>query len=211
MYQLKQQHKTRAGLLGAICGGLLFGIPAIPQSGSAQAIAQTNPCPRIYYEEPFNSSYRVPQGCPPNAAGGGPSTPLIQPRIEAQPQGGTGQTPDAAASPPLPETVQDPVTTITPVGNAVSIKLINQTGAVIEYQVIGDTQTRTLAGESEVTLQGLTIPTTLTFRREDSGLLMVEPLTPTSGLLEVMMDETTDLSIDRTTLRIEESGAVFLN
>ncbi|MBD2314149.1 hypothetical protein H6G20_20990 [Desertifilum sp. FACHB-1129] len=51
--------------LTTILGGALLAIAAIP--GTA-ARAQVNPCPSIYYEEPYNRAIAVPQGCPPNAA-----------------------------------------------------------------------------------------------------------------------------------------------
>jgi hypothetical protein len=39
-----------------------------PIANSTAASRDLNPCPKIYYEEPFNSTRAVPQGCPPNAA-----------------------------------------------------------------------------------------------------------------------------------------------
>ena len=67
-----QTFRKSAELLGAICGGLLITLPAIPQALAQQSVAQqstpkVNPCPRIFYEEPHNTRVVVPQGCPPNA------------------------------------------------------------------------------------------------------------------------------------------------
>lgn len=59
---LKNSLKT----LSIISGGLLIGFPLVAQPASAQT-EELNPCPRIYYEAPFNTSTLVPQGCPPNA------------------------------------------------------------------------------------------------------------------------------------------------
>lgn len=39
-----------------------------PVAGSTANSEALNPCPAIYYEEPFNSTRIVPQGCPANAA-----------------------------------------------------------------------------------------------------------------------------------------------
>lgn len=64
--------RKSAELFGAMCGGLLITLPAIPQALAQQSVAQestpkVNPCPRIFYEEPHNTRVVVPQGCPPNA------------------------------------------------------------------------------------------------------------------------------------------------
>ncbi len=51
-----QKFRKSVEFLSAICGGLLMSLPVIPQSAIAeQLIAQVNPCPRIFYEEPHNS------------------------------------------------------------------------------------------------------------------------------------------------------------
>jgi hypothetical protein len=76
MNQQNQKLSRSAKFLGAICGGLLIGLPAIPQAMAQQSVFQQprqqtsgkiNPCPSIFYEEPHNSRVLVPQGCPPNA------------------------------------------------------------------------------------------------------------------------------------------------
>lgn len=55
-------------------------------------------------------------------------------------------------------------------------------------------------------------PVTLTFKRDDGGLLMVSPQASSeSGMLEVTFTETTDLTTDRTTMTVQKTGAVFLN
>ncbi len=69
----------------ALAGGACIGLPLVsagisnaqgmnsmpqqsPLSQSTQASPYLNPCPGIYYEEPFNSTRIVPPGCPANAA-----------------------------------------------------------------------------------------------------------------------------------------------
>jgi hypothetical protein len=106
---------------------------------------------------------------------------------------------------------QNAVAAVSPSDGRVTIRLINNTNAPISFQAIGDTQIRTLAGRSEIALQGLRIPTTVTFYRQDRGLLMVTPKSSESGVLEVTMQETTDFAMDRTALRIENNGSVYLN
>jgi len=195
------------GLVGA-ASALLAGIAAGPALAT-EFIAQVNNCPGVFYEEPFNSTVAPPQGCPPNAASSQmPDTPAA-PVTPDQ----TAPLPNAPTSfPPTPEQVEEPVATVTPIDGAVSVRLINSTAAVIRYQVIEDTELRSLAGESEVTLQGLNTPVTITFYREDRGLLTVTPVAIAEpGVLEVTLDETTDLGEDETVLVIQETGAVFLN
>ena len=68
MTQHNPKIQKPAALVRAICGSLLIGLPAIPLAASAMPASRLNPCPGIYYEESFNSTSIVPQGCPPNAA-----------------------------------------------------------------------------------------------------------------------------------------------
>jgi hypothetical protein len=89
---------------------------------------------------------------------------------------------------------------------------VNETNAPISYQVIGDTKPRTLAGKSQVLLQDLNVPATVTFHRQDGGLLTVTAQNPSAqGILRLRMRETTDFGMDRSALRIEHNGGVFLN
>jgi hypothetical protein len=113
---------------------------------------------------------------------------------------------------PLPEEQQSPSARLIPLGGQVRIALINRTNATLTYQVIGDTTLRTLSGQSTVTLQFLDVPTTLTFRRDDGGLLTVmTQLQADPYALDVVLDTAVDLGRDRTTLTIEQTGEVFLN
>ncbi|MBE9012926.1 hypothetical protein IQ250_22250, partial [Pseudanabaenaceae cyanobacterium LEGE 13415] len=84
------------------------------------------------------------------------------------------------------------------------------TNAAISYQAIGDTEVRTLPGRGTVSLQGLRVPTTLTFDRQDSGLLNITPKQAAAGTIEVILDATTDLGVDSPTMRVESNGSVFL-
>ncbi|MGM3307260.1 hypothetical protein ACSQ6I_15025 [Anabaena sp. WFMT] len=197
-------------LIGTFCGGLLIYLPIIPQVVMAQqTTSQVNPCPRIFYEEPHNNRVLVPQGCPPNALtlrlmeqGLIPVTPLPNQRNL-----GVG-----GESPPAPEQRQEPSARIALVNDKANIVLINDTGANVTYQVIGDTAPRILAGKSRTNLRGLSTPITVTFQREDRGLLMVTPKpAQEKGTLEVTLKETTDVNQDKSAMRIQANGEVFLN
>lgn len=56
-----------SGLITGVCGGLVLGVPMISSIALAAPNPRLNPCPRIYYEEPYNRRLIVPQNCPPNA------------------------------------------------------------------------------------------------------------------------------------------------
>jgi hypothetical protein len=238
MTKYSQNLRNSAKLLGAICGGFIISLSAIPQATIAQQIRYTttskvNPCPKIFYEKPHDNQVLVPQGCPPNAftrryaaqgltpLGNVPATPSTdQTNLGVGGESPYGQTAvptmpniqPGIVSIPLPEQRQAPNARIALNNGMVNVRLVNETGADITYQVIGDTAPRSLGGKSDVMLQGLSAPTTVTFQRRDGGLLSVnvQPSSQT-GMLEVTLDETTDLRIDTKALRIENNGSVFLN
>lgn len=226
-----QKIRQQAGLLGAI-GGMLVGLPAIavPRIEAELPLSQTNPNPSILNEPPYNRGsstsplnpspgifneppYNRRPGSSPSNPGAVPSSPAT---LEQVPSPGTlPSTPPAPGSvlqPPLPEQRQSPSAMVMPMNGKVSIRLVNKTGANITYQVIGDTNQRSLQGKSNVNLLDLSPPMTLTFKRNDGGLLMVSPQASSQrGMLEVTFTETTDLTTDRTTMTVQKTGAVFLN
>ncbi len=128
-------------------------------------------------------------------------------------QGDRNNTPRGSVmQPPLARQQQTPIATIAPTNGQVNIRLLNNTGANVTYQIIGDTGQRSLEGKSNVMLQGLSIPITLTFYREDGGLLAVTPITTSQpGMLEVTLRETTKVKQDTRAVRIEQNGQVYLN
>ncbi|MBV8883383.1 MAG: hypothetical protein JO235_05205 [Chroococcidiopsidaceae cyanobacterium CP_BM_RX_35] len=115
-------------------------------------------------------------------------------------------------TPPLPSQQQPPSAMVVTINGIVNVTLVNQTAASINYQVIGDTNERPLPGKSNFTLRNLKTPVTITFRRQDGGLLKVTPQTTAEpGMLSVTYTETTNLGTDRSTMRIQRNGSVFLN
>jgi len=113
-------------------------------------------------------------------------------------------------APPLPEQLQPPSAKVISVNGRLIVKLVNRTGAPITYQEIGDTRERTLPGFTNVTLQALKTPATLTFYRQDRGLLRVRPQS-SLGMLTVTFTAATDLNLDNNAMTIQENGLVFLN
>ncbi|MBE9123460.1 hypothetical protein IQ269_22335 [Tychonema sp. LEGE 07199] len=205
MYPLNRW-KKRPGILQIISGSLLIALPTAPLVASAAPAPTLNSCPRIYYEEPFSTNVRVPQGCRPNAA---------NQRLNQQ-ELGQNMVPPArrtnVTQPPLPEARQTPIATVMPMAGKVSVKLTNSTNTPISYQAIGHTESRMLARGAEIVLQNLPTPVTVTMVRADGGLLKVIPMSSSEeGMLAVSIDETSNFDGNQGVLRIQPDGQVFLN
>ncbi len=229
MNKYSQKNRKQASLVKAINRSLLINLPAIFMASVAIAMpgmeadkqmsqvnpnpgtstSPLNPRPNIFNEPPYNRSQRTSttdsnaapttDGVTPTTSGNElPNTPITTPE------------PGSTVQPPLPEE-QAPSAMVTPVDGKINIKLINATNAAVTYQVVGDTDQRTLAGDANVTLQGITTPVTVTLVREDGGLLKVSPQAASAGLLEVTLDETTSLDESDSTMRVQQNGIVLLN
>ena len=159
--------------------------------------SQLNPNPGIFQQAPYNRSQQNTQTDTSSTY----STPQQVPSES-----------NTVTEPSLRQQGQTPVATVALTNGNVNVRLVNETGAEVTYQVIGDTDERSLTGKSDVVLQGLRAPVTVTFQRKDGGLLTVnaQPSSET-GLLEVKLDETTDLSQDTKAMRIQNNGSVYLN
>ncbi|MEH2348615.1 MAG: hypothetical protein V7K55_11505 [Nostoc sp.] len=226
-----QSFRKSAQLFSVIFGGLLISAPAIPQAVAQEYTPKVNPCPRIFYEEPHNNQVVVPAGCPPNAltqrlAAQGllpaPATPSPELGVGGTPEAGARVTGDQTQQPSpgavpndqsrLLQPRQIPSATIALTNGTVNVNLVNDTAANVTFQVIGDTAPRSLQGKSNVILQGLKVPVTVTFEREDKGQLIVTPQASSEpGSLEVRFNEATNAAQGRSAMRIERNGSVFLN
>lgn len=187
-----------------------------PFNPSGNSNAPLNPRPSIFNEPPYNRS----PGTSPTDSNAAPTTEPLPNEVTPTTPGNqqspstsptSEPTPGSVIQPPLPEEQQSPSATVMPVDGKINIKLMNATNAVVTYQVVGDTDQRALAGDSDVTLQNIQTPVTVTFVREDKGLLQVTPQAASEGLLEVMLDETTNLDEGKGTMRVQQGGEVFLN
>lgn len=194
--------------------GLTPGTPSPDQtrlSTGGEAPSALNPNPAILNEPPYNraqGSLQPDGSMVPTAPVPGEQTLVPSPGESTVPT----RPPASTIQPPAPEQAQAPIATIALANGRVNIKLVNDTGANVTYQVIGDTPERSLEGNSDVMLQSLSTPTTVTFRREDGGLLTVTPKPSSqSGMLEVRFEEATDVAQDRRAMRIQNNGSVFLN
>lgn len=204
MKQFALSKSRKTGILGTVFGGLLIGLPTIPVAASAAPSQVLNPCPRIYYEEPFSSTRPAPEGCPPNTA-----TQLLSG------QGQTAQQPTASsttvAQPPLPEARANAIASVMPMDGNVNVRLKNNTNALITYEAVGYTGRRSLPGGEEIVLRNLPVPVTITTVRQDEGLVDVTPVSSEQGVLEVSLNESKNLDDNAGALRIQKDGQVFLN
>ncbi len=116
-------------------------------------------------------------------------------------------------TPPLPENRSQAVANITPRNGSVSVKLKNNTNALVTYEAVGYTQRRTLPGGKETVLRNLPVPVTVTFTRQDDGFVEVMPMSASKdGVLEVGLDEDANpRDSNQGVLRIQKDGQVFLN
>ena len=201
------------GNLNKVLSSFIIAVPFLPIAAYAipkRPNPKRNPCPKIYYEEPYNNKLIVPAGCTPNAAtmrwkktgeAVDQSINVIPKTTEVKP-----------IQPPVPENRADAIATIKPVAGKVSVILKNDTNARISYQAVQHTKVRYLEGREEVILKDIPTPATLTMIREDGGLLRVMPMSSEEdGMLTVSLDEKTKFDNNQGVLRIQEDGDVFLN
>ncbi|MEG4115698.1 MULTISPECIES: hypothetical protein [unclassified Microcoleus] len=99
---------------------------------------------------------------------------------------------------------------IVPVNGKVNVRLTNKTNDRLFFQVVGQTNRQSLAENSTVALPALTLPASIVFRRLDGALLKPSLKPAGEGTVEVRLDETNDLGLDKTSLRIRNDGAIFL-
>lgn len=194
---INQQKLINSGLMGVIFGGLLVTLPALTPQAKA-----LDPCPGIYYEEPFSTIATPPEGCPTNAASQDAATQV------------TPGTPTVVQDTPSDQTIVpdgEPIANITPTEGTVRVKLVNATNVPINYEAIGFTPRRLLQGGEETVLEDIPVPVTITTVREDEGLLRLAANTDDQGMLEVMLQEDPTFDDTQGVLRIQEDGQVFVN
>ena len=112
--------------------------------------------------------------------------------------------------PPLPSQQEASVASVLVSGGQVDARIINRTGIAVSYEAIQETDYTQLSPGSRVTLQDLRTPTTIMLDRLDRGNLRISTRA-FPGLLEVSLYPTANLNDDKGVVRIQESGAVYLN
>jgi hypothetical protein len=178
-----------------LCGSLI----SLSVSLAANAVPQVNPCPKIYYEEPHNTTRIVPLGCPANEA------------TKAQLDRTT--LPTITVTPLMPTSVlkeQMAIARVTPQFGQISMRLKNTMQTMVNYQALGETSLRSLQSGEEILLQNLPLPVTLTLNRADGGLVKVVPMSnEKEGVLGVSITEANGLSDSQLNLLVQSEGQVY--
>jgi hypothetical protein len=190
-------------LLSGVTGLLGLVAPTLAATPSL-----TNPCPKIYYEEPYNSSRISPASCPPNAAtqalNGQSQLPNQLPVLVPN------STPSNPPQPLLPLVEPPPIGTVKLQAGRVNVQLKNMTNTQITYQAIGHTTQRTLVGKTEFMLRDLPTPVTITFLRPDAGFVkVILAASAESDVSVLMLEEATGLNNSQTSVRIQSNGNVL--
>ena len=92
-----------------------------------------------------------------------------------------------------------------------SVNLMNNTGASVTYEVIGDTPRRTLEAEESAMLQGIPLPATITIVRQDEGLVSIVAQDSEDGTLSLSLAPDPTFDDTQGVIRIQEDGQVFVN
>ncbi|GAB4240831.1 MAG: hypothetical protein Kow00121_67160 [Elainellaceae cyanobacterium] len=207
-----EQRNKKVGIAGAILSGIALGLPI------ATALPSTayplNPCPGIYYEEPFNSTRLVPQGCPLNEAT----------RQELQRQNLNRDRESYITPPYTPENQRSAIPTpypaegareflgaLAPENNTVTVQFENTTNVPITYRATGQTDWRTLMPDAQETLSGLPLPITITMDRNDDGFIAVTPNFIDESTVSISFDEAINRAEGKRAMRIQEDGQVYVH
>ena len=91
-----------------------------------------------------------------------------------------------------------------------TVMLMNNTGARVTYEVIGQTAPRILAAGESAQLEALPIPVTITAERQNFGLVDMMVMVNETGVLDVAL-ERSEFDEVQGALRIREDGFVFVN
>jgi len=98
---------------------------------------------------------------------------------------------------------------VVPVNGKVNVRLTNKTNDRLFYQVVGQTNRRSLAENSTVALQALILSTSIVFRRPDGALLKPSLKPVGEGTVELRLDETNDLELDKRSLTIRNDKRIL--
>lgn len=91
-----------------------------------------------------------------------------------------------------------------------TVMLMNNTGAEVTYEAIGQTPPRILAAGASARLDNLPMPITITAERQNFGLVDMMVTVGESGMLNVGL-ERSEFDEVQGALRIREDGFVFVN
>jgi hypothetical protein len=178
-----------------LCGSLF----SLSISSVANAVPMVNPCPRIYYEEPHNTTRIVPLGCPANEATKAQSDRMILPTIKSTSPMSTSILKEQRA-----------IATVIPQSGQITMRLKNTMQTMVNYQALGETGMRSLQSGEEILMQNLPLPITLTLNRADGGLVKVVPMSnEREGILGIAITEANGLSDSQLNILVQSEGQVY--
>jgi hypothetical protein len=124
--------------------------------------------------------------------------------------GGQNQKLGQQPAPVPPAQLKEPTTTVGLPKGQVNITLVNQTGTVVTYQVLGDTAERRLPTNAKYTLRRLQTPTDMSFYRPDRGPIDATVQATAAGELQLIFRRGPNFDRDNSFLSVLDSGQVFL-
>ncbi len=124
-------------------------------------------------------------------------------------------TPHVAVTQELPK----PVMIAMPRDGRLTVRLINNTNAVVTYQAVRDTDLRDLEPGASVNLLNLRTPINLTFSYRDATrnpdvqaamIQAVATIDQKTGALEVVLQPTVAPQLERSVVSVDPNGSVFI-
>jgi serine/threonine protein kinase len=112
---------------------------------------------------------------------------------------------------PSEEEGRKTIATASPSSSRVDISLVNATGTVVSYQVLGNTDERSLYADMRSNLRRLPAPANVSFYRPDRGPIEVSTKTVGPNKIEVTLRRGNGPDDDHSFLTVQESGKVILN
>ncbi len=106
---------------------------------------------------------------------------------------------------------RDVVATASPVSSRVDISLVNATGTLVSYQVLGNTDERYLYADMRSNLRGLPAPANVSFYRPDRGPIEIITKTIAPGKVQVTLRRGSGPDNDHSFLTVQDSGKVTLD
>jgi serine/threonine protein kinase len=103
------------------------------------------------------------------------------------------------------------IATASPNSGRVDVSLVNATGTVVSYQVLGNTDERSLYADMRSNLRGLPAPANVSFYRPDRGPIEVSTKTIAPGKIEVILRRGNGPDTDHSFMTVQDSGKVTLN
>lgn len=214
----RRKCRKKLAIVGLVSSSAWLAIA--PFSRAVFAQDNTPNCPGIFYEKPFTSRVAAPAGCPlteyqqqlqatePVVPETTAPDPAVAAPVVNDP---TTDLPVGISGIPLPESRDQVVEIASPTDNQLSISLMNNTGALVTYEVVGDTQVRELMPNESAMLQDLPLPKTITLVRPDAGLLDITAESMEDGMLQISLSAETTLDSTQGVIRIQPDGQVFVN